>query len=117
MRQRAANGAPTGRCGVGVESVTRDEGHGLACMDGASGFRVELLGPIEAWVDGRQVALGGQRPRVLLAVLALMRVSLPVVLHVALDVPVAVEPFDEVVGLNVGVVDAQSARWRKGVPY
>ena len=37
-----------------------------------SGFRVEVLGPVEAWVDGRRVALGGQRPRALVAVLALM---------------------------------------------
>ena len=42
-------------------------------MDSDRGFRVEVLGPVEAWVDGRQVALGGQRPRALLAVLALMR--------------------------------------------
>jgi predicted ATPase/DNA-binding SARP family transcriptional activator len=42
-------------------------------MDSDGGFRVELLGPVEAWVDGRQVALGGQRPRALLAVLALIR--------------------------------------------
>jgi predicted ATPase/DNA-binding SARP family transcriptional activator len=42
-------------------------------MDSDGGFRVEVLGPVEAWVDGRQVALGGQRPRALLAVLALMR--------------------------------------------
>jgi hypothetical protein len=42
-------------------------------MDSNGGFRVELLGPVEAWVDGRQVALGGQRPRALLAVLALRR--------------------------------------------
>ena len=44
-------------------------------MDSDGGFRVELLGPVEAWVDGRQVALGGQRPRALFAVLALMRRS------------------------------------------
>jgi predicted ATPase/DNA-binding SARP family transcriptional activator len=31
-----------------------------------------LLGPVEAWVDGRPVALGGQRPRALFALLALM---------------------------------------------
>ena len=42
-------------------------------MDSAGGLRVEVLGPVEAWVDGKQVALGGQRPRALLAVLALMR--------------------------------------------
>jgi DNA-binding SARP family transcriptional activator len=42
-------------------------------MDSAGGFRVEVLGPVEAWVDGRQVALGGQRPRALLAALALTR--------------------------------------------
>jgi predicted ATPase/DNA-binding SARP family transcriptional activator len=42
-------------------------------MDSNGGFRVELLGPVEAWVDGRHVALGGQRPRALLAVLALIR--------------------------------------------
>jgi predicted ATPase/DNA-binding SARP family transcriptional activator len=42
-------------------------------MDSDGGFRVEVLGPVEAWVDGGQVALGGQRPRALLAVLALMR--------------------------------------------
>ena len=40
--------------------------------DSSSGFRIELLGPVEAWVDGRPVALGGQRPRALFAVLALM---------------------------------------------
>lgn len=37
------------------------------------GFRVEVLGPVEASVDGRLVALGGQRPRTLLAVLGVMR--------------------------------------------
>jgi predicted ATPase/DNA-binding SARP family transcriptional activator len=42
-------------------------------MDSEGGFRVEVLGPVEAWVHGREVALGGQRPRTLLAVLALMR--------------------------------------------
>src|SRR5215213_2040578 len=42
-------------------------------MDSAGGFRVEVLGPVEAWVDGREVALGGQRPRALLAALALTR--------------------------------------------
>jgi DNA-binding SARP family transcriptional activator len=31
-----------------------------------------LLGPVEAWVDGRPVVLGGQRPRTLLALLTLM---------------------------------------------
>src|SRR6201995_4462403 len=35
-------------------------------------FRIELLGPVEAWVDGREGALGGQRPRGLFAVVALM---------------------------------------------
>jgi predicted ATPase/DNA-binding SARP family transcriptional activator len=35
-------------------------------------LQIELLGPVEAWVDGRPVALGGGRPRALLAVLALM---------------------------------------------
>jgi predicted ATPase/DNA-binding SARP family transcriptional activator len=45
----------------------------LAALDSDGGFRVEVLGPVEAWVDGRRVALGGQRPRALLAVLALMR--------------------------------------------
>ncbi len=34
-------------------------------------LRIELLGPVEAWVDDRPVALGGQRPRALLALLAL----------------------------------------------
>jgi predicted ATPase/DNA-binding SARP family transcriptional activator len=42
-------------------------------MDSDGGLRVEVLGPVEAWVDGRRVALGGQRPRALLAMLALMR--------------------------------------------
>src|SRR5215208_624635 len=42
-------------------------------MDTDDGLRIEVLGPVEAWVNGRQVALGGQRPRALLAVLALMR--------------------------------------------
>jgi hypothetical protein len=36
------------------------------------GLQIGLLGPVEARVDGRPVALGGQRPRALLAVLALM---------------------------------------------
>src|SRR3954449_12102561 len=40
--------------------------------ESSNGFRIELLGPVEAWVDGRPVALGGQRPRALFAVLALM---------------------------------------------
>ena len=44
----------------------------MAATDSNGGFRVELLGPVEAWVDGRHVALGGQRPRALLAVLALI---------------------------------------------
>jgi predicted ATPase/DNA-binding SARP family transcriptional activator len=45
----------------------------LASTDSDGGLRVEVLGPVEALVDGKQVALGGQRPRALLAVLALMR--------------------------------------------
>ena len=40
--------------------------------DSSGGLQIELLGPVEAWVDGRPVALGGQRPRALFAVLALM---------------------------------------------
>src|SRR4051794_25383018 len=40
--------------------------------DSSGGFRIELLGPVEAWMDDRPVALGGQRPRALLALLALM---------------------------------------------
>ena len=40
--------------------------------DSSSGLQIELLGPVEARVDGRRVALGGQRPRALFAVLALM---------------------------------------------
>src|SRR3954452_22809510 len=40
--------------------------------DNSNGFRIELLGPVEAWVDDRVVALGGQRPRALFAMLALM---------------------------------------------
>jgi predicted ATPase/DNA-binding SARP family transcriptional activator len=40
--------------------------------DSSGEFRIELLGPVEAWVDDRAVALGGQRPRALFAVLALM---------------------------------------------
>jgi predicted ATPase/DNA-binding SARP family transcriptional activator len=42
-------------------------------MDGSRDVRVEVLGPVEAWVDGTQVSLGGERPRALLAVLALLR--------------------------------------------
>jgi DNA-binding SARP family transcriptional activator len=41
-------------------------------VDSSNGFRIELLGTVEARVDGRTVALGGQRPRALLAILALM---------------------------------------------
>jgi len=40
-------------------------------MDSTGGFRVEVLGPVEAWVGDRRVALGGQRPRALVAMLAL----------------------------------------------
>jgi predicted ATPase/DNA-binding SARP family transcriptional activator len=40
--------------------------------DSSDGLRIELLGPVEARVDGRAVVLGGQRPRALFAVLALM---------------------------------------------
>jgi len=40
--------------------------------DSSDGFRIELLGPVEAWMGGRAVALGGQRPRALFAVLALL---------------------------------------------
>jgi predicted ATPase/DNA-binding SARP family transcriptional activator len=39
--------------------------------DSSVGLQIELLGPVEARVGGRAVALGGQRPRALLAVLAL----------------------------------------------
>jgi predicted ATPase/DNA-binding SARP family transcriptional activator len=52
----------------------REVGHAVApgMADSSSGFRIELLGPVEARVGGREVALGGQRPRALFAVLALM---------------------------------------------
>ena len=40
--------------------------------DSSAGLQIELLGPVEARVDDRPVALGGQRPRALFAVLALM---------------------------------------------
>jgi DNA-binding SARP family transcriptional activator len=39
--------------------------------DSSGGLQIELLGPVEAWVDGNSVALGGQRPRALFALLAL----------------------------------------------
>jgi predicted ATPase/DNA-binding SARP family transcriptional activator len=39
--------------------------------DSSDGLRIGLLGPVEAWMDGREVALGGRRPRALLAALAL----------------------------------------------
>jgi DNA-binding SARP family transcriptional activator len=45
----------------------------MAALDTADGIRVEVLGPVEAWVDGRSVALGGPRPRTLLAALVLAR--------------------------------------------
>ena len=45
----------------------------MTSTDSDGGLRVEVLGPVEALVDGKEVALGGQRPRALLAVLALMR--------------------------------------------
>src|SRR5918998_5332426 len=35
-------------------------------------MQIQLLGPVEARVDGRALALGGQRARALFAVLALM---------------------------------------------
>src|ERR1700742_2667326 len=40
--------------------------------DSSNGFRIELLGPVEARVGDRAVGLGGPRPRALFAVLALM---------------------------------------------
>jgi predicted ATPase/DNA-binding SARP family transcriptional activator len=40
--------------------------------DSCGGLQIELLGPVEAWMDGKPVALGGQRPRALFALLALM---------------------------------------------
>src|SRR3954471_21476207 len=40
--------------------------------DSSGGLQIELLGPVEARVDGRAVALGGPRPRALFAVLAVM---------------------------------------------
>src|SRR4051812_21789798 len=40
--------------------------------DNSGGLQIELLGPVEARVAGRAVALGGPRPRALFAVLALM---------------------------------------------
>ena len=40
--------------------------------DSSSELQIELLGPVEARVRGRPVALGGQRPRALFAMLALM---------------------------------------------
>src|ERR671926_9332 len=40
--------------------------------DSSNGFRIELLGPVEARVGDRPVTLGGQRPQALFAVLALM---------------------------------------------
>jgi DNA-binding SARP family transcriptional activator len=40
--------------------------------DSSGGLQIELLGPIEARVADRVVALGGQRPRTLFALLALM---------------------------------------------
>jgi DNA-binding SARP family transcriptional activator len=45
--------------------------------DSSNGFRIELLGPVEAWVDGRPVALGGQRPRALFAILAVRAGRVP----------------------------------------
>src|SRR4051812_50226330 len=40
--------------------------------DNSGGLQIELLGPVEARVDGRAVALGGPRPRALFALLAMM---------------------------------------------
>src|SRR5918992_2027035 len=49
-------------------------GHAVASgmADNFGGLQIELLGPVEARVDSRAVTLGGQRPRALFAVLALM---------------------------------------------
>ena len=41
-------------------------------LERSGALQIGLLGPVEAWVDGRPVGLGGQRPRALLAVLTLM---------------------------------------------
>jgi predicted ATPase/DNA-binding SARP family transcriptional activator len=51
-----------------------DVGHAAApgLADSDDGLRIDLLGPVEARVDGRDVALGGQRARALFALLALM---------------------------------------------
>jgi predicted ATPase/DNA-binding SARP family transcriptional activator len=40
--------------------------------DSSGRLQIELLGPVQAWAGGRPVGLGGQRPRALFAVLALM---------------------------------------------
>jgi predicted ATPase/DNA-binding SARP family transcriptional activator len=40
--------------------------------DSSRQLRIELLGPVEAWVGDQRVGLGGQRPRALFAFLALM---------------------------------------------
>jgi predicted ATPase/DNA-binding SARP family transcriptional activator len=61
-RQRAAR----------VKFLIAKEGR-MVCVGSQGGFRVEVLGPVEASVDGRPVALGGQRPRTLLAALGVLR--------------------------------------------
>ena len=61
---------PIGRRVRSTDGVVHTWRQGLT--HSSSGFRIELLGPVEAWVGGRAVALGGQLPRALVAVLTLM---------------------------------------------
>ena len=65
--RRAGNSPPTTR----QQAQSRRTG-GTRVADSSDGFQVELLGPVEAWVDGRPVAFRGQRPRALFALPALM---------------------------------------------
>ena len=47
------------------------EGAAERVARGDAEIDVQVLGPVEASVDGRQIALGGGKPRALLAMLAL----------------------------------------------
>jgi hypothetical protein len=71
-----ANRPPTARQRAAIwrrRVGPHDVGHAVASgiADSPGGLQIELLGPVEAWVDGKPVALGGQRPRALFALLAL----------------------------------------------
>src|SRR5262245_56285602 len=56
------------RCQVGINPAS--PGNVPARGDGGR-MEFGILGPLEVWADGREVSIGGRRPRALLAILLL----------------------------------------------